>query len=43
MKLRILSITKIFFVALSLVILATVGELAAQPNSIKNITEKTME
>jgi HEAT repeat protein len=39
MKLRILSITKIFFVALSLVILATVGELAAQPNSIKNITD----
>lgn len=39
MKLEVLSITRISFVALSLIFVATVGELTAQPNSIKNITD----
>ena len=39
MKLEVLSITRIYFVALSLIFVATVGELTAQPNSIKNITD----
>ena len=38
MKLEVLSITKFVVVSLSLIFIATLGELIAQPNSIKNIT-----
>jgi hypothetical protein len=38
MKLEVLSITKFVVVSLSLIFVATLGELIAQPNSIKNIT-----
>jgi HEAT repeat protein len=39
MKLEILSISKFVVVSLSLIFVATVGELTAQPNSIKDITD----
>ena len=39
MKREVLSISKLVVVALSLIIVATIGELTAQTNSIKDITE----